>query len=935
MDINIKKHSNEEFEEKEPSFAKATEDKEKEENAREEWDMPVSGDRKFADSENPPSASGGFLDSRNQKKFQDSRPKISEVVVPIEFPKMLNYWRAASRWALVIFAALAPIFFLPLTALPVAANKEVLIFVLILVAFAALLGRILIEGRIRYPGHLLTASLLVLVLVWGASSFFSVNQIGSLIGPWATPDSFAAMLLFALLVFSIVMTFDRHDIIVSLLAFLASLSILGLLELLQLMKVFVLPFSFTQNATWNPVGSVNDLGAILAFGLILAAGLMSSADLSKGDTFYKLLKKFLGISVAILLLNLIIIDFWAIWIGLALAMVFLIGFLSAGLTHPSPPLSGREQDSSPDNGRLGRVSSDFTPGLHLAYFQKAWLPSLIFLVSLLLLFIPSPLSKFIQTPAEVSVNFKATLDVARENLKAGHYLLGSGPNTFGSIFNLYKPDGINQTIFWSTVFSSGASAVASWAGTVGVFGVLSLLFLIVSFIWTGISGAAMRDSSRGIMNVASQSIFVAVIFMFAMWFLYVASITLMVFTFWGIGLFLAALLGTSDVLIRTSNVHKFAFKELLIFTSAPKTFIFSLLIVALMIGAAVGVYFEVNRYAAEVYFGKAITLSTSSGQAANDEVIKNLNRATEFWSYDERYFQSLAQATFFKLNALLANQNIAQDVLRAQFQNITTNSIIFAQKAAALNPQNPFNALLLGSIYENLIPFTSGASDFALSSYGKAVTLDPKNPSNYFVIGRVNVALADLALARGLGEEAGINLEKSAGNLERAIALKQDYAPARFLIVQVYDRQGKLPDAVKRAEELVILNNQDTGALFQLGFLYYKAGRFDDSKIVFERTVSLAPNYSNARYFLGLIYDREAVGAASAEATAAKAKAIEEFRKISELNPDNGEVKQILVNLKAGKAALFGIAPPAPAPQNRPEAPVSEGTKAPVQKLRK
>src|SRR3989344_19855 len=878
MDINIKKHSNEEFEEKE---------------GKEEWDMPVydkvrevqgSEDRgQNFESEGPNVSKfkDEMFKSSDVSKFKDARPKISEVSVPIEFSKMLNYWRAASRWALILFAALAPIFFLPLTALPVAANKEVLIFILILMAFAALLGRILIEGRIRYPGHLLTAALL---------------------------------LLFALLALSIVMTFDRRDIVVSLLTFLASLSVLGLFELLQLMKVFVLPFSFAKNVAFNPVGSVNDLGVLLAFGLILAAGLMSSTEMSK------LLKKFLGVSVAILLLNLIIIDFWAIWIGLALAMVFLIGFLSIGLTKPE----FRSPTSNPAEVELQKTSGFEGQGLQLAYFQKAWLPSLVLLAALIFLFIPSPFARFIQTPVEVSVNFKATIDVARENLQAGHYLLGSGPNTFGYIFNIYKPDGINQTIFWSTVFNSGASAMASWAGTVGVFGVLSLLLLIIAFIWTGIAGAAIRNSSRGIMNIASQSVFVAIIFMFAMWFLYVANITIMAFTFWGIGLFLSAslIVGSSVSNISHRRWGKVsAFKEIRIFTSAPKTFIFSLLIVALMIGAVAGIYFEITRYVAEIYFGKAIT---ASGKGDSEATIGNLNRAAEFWNYDERYFQSLSQATFFKLNALLTDKSTAQDVLRAQFQNITTNSIIFAQKAAALNSQNPFDAVLLGSIYENLIPFTNGASAFALSSYGRAVTLDPKNPSNYFMLGRVYVSLADMALARGSSEEARVNLEKSAGNLERAIALKQDYAPARFLIVQVYDRQGKLPEAVKRAEELVMLNNTDVGALFQLGFLYYKAGRFDDSKIVFERTVELSQNYSNARYFLGLIYDREPAG---------KAKAIEQFVKIGELNPDNAEVKQILVNLKAGKAALMGIAPPAPAPQNRAEAPVSE--KTPVQKLKK
>ena len=507
MDINIKKHSEDNIEEKEGKEEK------------EEWDMPSSGEAKnsnistfrdvdtaaFRDVDTPT-----FRDS-NISTFQDARPKISEIAVPIEFPKMLDWWKSASRWALILFAGLAPIFFLPFTALPVAANKEILVFTLMLVAFFALLGRILIEGRIRYPGQWLAASLLILVLVWGVSSFFSINQIGSLIGSWATPDSFTAVLLFVLLALSIVMTFDRRDIVVSILVFLSSLSVLGLFELLQLMKVFVLPFAFAKNVAFNPVGSVNDLGVLLAFGLVIVSGMMATPEMSK------LLKKLLGISVVILLLNLIIIDFWAIWVGLALAMVFMITFLSMGLSK-----------------------SNFAQGFQLAYFQKAWLPSIILLVSLLFLFIPSPLARFIQTPVEVSPNFNATLDIGIANLKAGHYLLGSGPNTWGFIFNLYKPDGINQTIFWSTVFTSGASAAASWVGAVGLLGVLAILLLIAAFIWTAVTGTSMRNADKGIMNVASQSIFVAVIFMFTMWFLYVANFTVLAFTFWGIGLFLAA-----------------------------------------------------------------------------------------------------------------------------------------------------------------------------------------------------------------------------------------------------------------------------------------------------------------------------------------------------------------------------------------------------------
>lgn len=833
----------------------------------------------------------GITNQESNFGYGSPTSQPAEVGLPPEPPRMLFYWKEVSRWALILFAALTPIFFLPFTALPVAVHKEVLVFGLILVVFFAMLGRILLEGRIRYPGHLLTLALLVLVLVWGASTFFSASQIGSLMGAWATPDSFFAVFLFAVLTLSIVTTFDKRDIVLSLLVFLASLSVLGVFELLQLMKIFILPYDFTKIATFNPIGSVNDLGVILAFGLIIASGLMATPDMSK------LLKRFLGLSVVIFILILAVIDFWAIWVGLALAMIFMISFLSIGL-------------QSDRSNKANVTDRTYGEGLQLVYFQKAWLPSIILLVSIFLLFIPSPLGKFIQTPVEVSPNFGATLGIANQNLKESNYFLGSGPNTFGYIFNLYKPTDINRTIFWSTVFNTGASAMATWVGTVGILGILSLLFLIFAFVWTGIKGTAIRNASRGIMNVASQSIFVGVSFLFIMWFLYVVNFTTMALTFWGMGLFLAASLFfimETDVGSSVSNTsNRSVFREYKIFNSPPKTFLFSLLIVGLMVGAVSGVYFETNRYIAEVYFGKAIK---ASAQNNSEETIGNISKAIDLWKYDERYFQGLAQAVFFQLNPLLARKDLSQEALRDQFQNITTNSIAAAKVAQELDPKNPTNAVLIGSIYENLIPFIADAANFALSSYSTAVSVDPKNPSHHLALARVSVSLKDL--------------NKAAAHLEEAIKLKNDYAPAIFLLVQVYDGQGKIPDAVKRAEELLSLNINDVGALFQLGFLYYKNNEFDKSRQVLERTVELSANYSNARYFLGLIYD----------GSGERDKAVEQFTKIAELNPDNGEIKKILTNIKAKKPALTGIAPPLPAPQNRQEAPVSE--KTPVQKLQK
>ena len=93
------------------------------------------------------------------------------------------------------------------------------------------------------------------------------------------------------------------------------------------------------------------------------------------------------------------------------------------------------------------------------------------------------------------------------------------------------------------------------------------------------------------------------------------------------------------------------------------------------------------------------------------------------------------------------------------------------------------------------------------------------------------------------------------------------------------------------------MNPQDPGITFQLGVFYYKAEKYDQAQTELEQTVKLAENYSNARYFLGLVYDKKND----------KAKALEQFEKVAELNPDNEDVKKIVSNLKSGNNALDGL----------------------------
>ena len=77
-----------------------------------------------------------------------------------------------------------------------------------------------------------------------------------------------------------------------------------------------------------------------------------------------------------------------------------------------------------------------------------------------------------------------------------------------------------------------------------------------------------------------------------------------------------------------------------------------------------------------------------------------------------------------------------------------------------------------------------------------------------------------------------------------------------------------------------------------------------DAQTKLEKAVSLNPNYSDGLYYLGLVYD--ALGQDS--------KAIQEFTKVHQLNPNDTSIPKILANLNAGYPALQQATPPAPTP---------------------
>lgn len=127
-------------------------------------------------------------------------------------------------------------------------------------------------------------------------------------------------------------------------------------------------------------------------------------------------------------------------------------------------------------------------------------------------------------------------------------------------------------------------------------------------------------------------------------------------------------------------------------------------------------------------------------------------------------------------------------------------------------------------------------------------------------------------------------LDKAAEALNQSIQIKADFAPAHYNLGLVYERQGRVQDAIVKLEQVLRTDTRNIGVAFQLAILYYRNNEKDKSLDMFEQIVALEPNYSNARWYLSSIYEERG----------RYDSAIAQVQKVAESNPGNQVVEQRL-----------------------------------------
>lgn len=755
---------------------------------------------------------------------------------------------------------LLPIFILPYLPISAVFAKTALLYTAAIASVVLILIGFLKEEKISFPKSLALASAGLLLVVYLFASIFSGSFKTSFFGYGFESETFFGITVLVLVLFAAISSFKRQDQMMY--GYLAVILSFVIAAVYQLVRIFA-PADFAifgqaTSATANLVGKWSDFGALAGLSLILSLATLELLKLSRGA------KVFLYIASALSLFFLALVNFTAVWIVIGLvALLFFIYGISVGYKH--------------NEEKAGKKFSATLFG--------------VILISLLFIVGGNSIGNFLSTKLgtnniEARPSWQSTFSVSKSTFLE-EPVLGVGPNRFNTAWLTHKPQAVNSSIFWDTDFSYGVGFIPSTLVTVGALGFLVWIVMFGLFSYEGYKSVFLAGQAKN-WNFFLLTSFVSTLYLWILALVYPPNMVILSLAFIFSGILLAGSVASETL---KSVVIDFSKNPKIGFIST-----FSVVVICALI-LTFG-YFQAENVVAEVQLERGADAVSQGKLSEGQAAIASAANLTG----KDFYFRSLAETEILKMRALFNTQGLSEDAARSEFQNILSAAINYASQAINYDPTNYSNWLALGGVYEAIVPLKiDGAYEEALAAYKEALFRNPQNPA-------IRLLMARLEATAG-------NTDKAKEEIGKSLALKNNYTEAIFLLSQIEVGEGKLSDAIKSVEAAALISPNDPVVFFQLGLLRYNAKDYAGAASSLERAVVLNSFYSNAKYFLGLSYDK----------LGRRSDARKQFEDIAALNPDNAEIKLILSNIKAGRALFADAVPPIDdTPEDREELPIDE-----------
>src|SRR3989344_3820403 len=708
-----------------------------------------------------------------------------------------------SFYVILATVFLLPLFFIPGGALAIGLAKSAILI------FGVVLGTLVFtyelwgEGSFLRPKHAIMAAVAALPLVYLLSALLATPSSFSLFGYGFEAGTFGYMLLGTVLLVLISSVFaDTSRILQAFSAFFISFAILSVFVAIKIiLGGDALSLGNFFGNTGNPLGNWTDLSVAMGLVALLSAltiGMIPMKPLARGVLYIAFF-----LSAALL----IILSFSAS-LALVLASSFALVFYMLKAEK-----------------RYGLCAISVV------------LPVFLGLISLVFLVNPnisgdktlsSVVSEtFVVNNTEVRPSLSATLSISKAVLSQVA-LLGSGPNTFGRDWLIYKDAQVNATPFWGVAFPTGVGFLPTQIATTGILGSALWLAFFVLFITLGVKTLSRLPESRAERFTAVFSLLAAA-FLWAASFVYAPSGTMLVFAFVFTGLFLASILHAGIVPGYLLDLKR----------SSSARLARTVAIALVVIGALAIGWVGYGKTVAAYHFNKAVKLSNVDGTPLA-KIEESLNKAIKV-SPEDIYFVALSRLNFSRAQMAANSATGTPEENKAVFDESVKRSIEAARLAVSQNPGGFENWAALGGIYSALVPkpiMLEGAYESALYAYNEAARRNPSNPE-------LPMLFARLELNKG-------DIDKARSYIRNSIALKEDYADAYIMLAQLEEMSGNTTAAIASAEKLAILLPDNAGIHFELGLLKYSSGNYDGAASSFNKALALSKDYANAKYYLGL-----------------------------------------------------------------------------------
>ncbi|MHB8710029.1 MAG: tetratricopeptide repeat protein [Minisyncoccota bacterium] len=768
-----------------------------------------------------------------------------------------------SVWALLATLVAGVFAFIPFTAISLSTTKAFLLAAGALVTLALYVLARLSRGNIIFPPFALVGALWLPALAYALSATFSsVPFVNTLWGTALEPDTLGFMLIAAGLGTLTAFILRRSEHYNSFLR--TGAFVFGIVVLLELAIVIVGQFAPSAiSPAFSFVGSFNDLAFLLGLGVISVLLTFRFLELSGRA------RRALLASGTIALFLIALANSSVVWVLVALVS---LGLFVEAVLRRRPRADDADFD---DAVTMGDTSSETDKGGH-----SLVLPLTVLAVSLFFL-IGGTLGGALANALHVNVlnvrpSWQATFSVAHQSYATAP-LFGTGPGTFGAQWLKYRDASLNSTPFWNVDFSSGIGFVPTSFVTTGIVGALAWIAFLLLFIVLGLRMLIVRAPEDAFIRHVAILSFVGSLYLFIIAIFDLPSVLILALAFVFAGLF-----------VSTMRFATGSRQWGVIFSRSPRLgfmIVFSLTI--LLLAAVVAAYTLATRSIATAALAQAGADFNAGNLDAADRSAQN---SISFVPSAAAY-QVEAGIAAARLGGIAASSTMSAAAAQQAFQTALSAGINAALTATRLDPSNYQNWLVLGNLYAQAVPLgVSSAYDSAKASYQKAQTLNPTNPQIPYILAQLDIAHKDTKQA----EE----------DLKAAIALKQDYTAAIFLLSQLEVQDGNVKDALDAALAAAYFAPNDPNILFQVGILRAAESDYAGAVTALSGAVTANPEFANARYFLAAVYAKQGD----------LKSALAQLQAIAALSADNAKaVATQLTALEAGKnpfpANLLSISP--------------------------